>query len=105
MQFNREVDDALPLDDALKPDPELRRFLQSFDQRKVKLWLLTNAYRTHAERVLKLLQVDDLFEGLTFCDYQKPNFACKPEAAMYAAAEADAGVSNVDQCYFVGKPK
>ncbi|KAF4996543.1 hypothetical protein F66182_16363, partial [Fusarium sp. NRRL 66182] len=34
--FNREVDDALPLDEILKPDPKLREFLQDLDTTKVK---------------------------------------------------------------------
>ena len=36
--FNREVDDALPLDELLKPDPELRTILERFDKSKVKMW-------------------------------------------------------------------
>src|SRR5436305_4886177 len=47
LEFNREVDDALPLDDILSPDPELRTLLEAFDKSKVKLWLLTNAHITH----------------------------------------------------------
>ncbi|KKA18659.1 Uncharacterized protein T310_7379 [Rasamsonia emersonii CBS 393.64] len=76
LQFNREVDDALPLDDILKPDPKLRKLLEDIDRTKVKLWLLTNAYVTHAKRVVRLLGVDDLFEGITYCDYSQPQLVC-----------------------------
>jgi pyrimidine and pyridine-specific 5'-nucleotidase len=66
--FNREVDDALPLDDILSPDPDLRALLEAFDKAKVKLWLFTNAHITHGKRVAKLLGVgepDTYLYGLT----------------------------------------
>ena len=34
-------------------------------------------------RVLKILSVDDLIDGLVFCDYEDPNFSCKPERDYY----------------------
>ena len=34
-------------------------------------------------RVLKILNVDDLIDGLVFCDYEDPNFTCKPERDYY----------------------
>ena len=37
----------------------------------------------HAMRVLKILNVDDLIDGLVFCDYSDPNFSCKPEQGYY----------------------
>lgn len=102
LQFNREVDDALPLDDILKPDPKLRKLLEDIDRTKVKLWLLTNAYITHAKRVVRLLGVDDLFEGITYCDYSQPQLVCKPNAEMWEKAEKEAGARGVENCYFVG---
>jgi pyrimidine and pyridine-specific 5'-nucleotidase len=101
LEFNREVDDALPLDDILKPAPELRKMLEDIDRSKVRLWLLTNAYVNHAKRVVKLLQVDDLFEGVTYCDYSKMPLVCKPSQEMYEKAEIEAGVPSSAQCYFV----
>lgn len=59
MEFNREVDDALPLGDILSPDPELRALLEAFDKTKIKLWLLTNAHVTHGKRVIRLLGVGE----------------------------------------------
>ena len=102
LAFNREVDDALPLDNILKPDPKLRELLQAIDQRKVKMWLLTNAYVNHAKRVVKLLQVEDLFEGVTYCDYGQLPLICKPSQDMYKKAEIEAGVPSTTQCYLVG---
>ncbi|EEA28728.1 suppressor of deletion of TFIIS [Talaromyces marneffei ATCC 18224] len=99
--FNREVDDALPLDEILKPDPKLREFLQDLDTTKVKPWLLTNAYVTHGKRVVKLLGVEDLFEGITYCDYGQERLICKPADEMWEKAEKEAGAKSIDDCYFV----
>lgn len=101
MDFNREVDDALPLDGILAPDPHLRKLLESFDRKKVKLWLFTNAYITHGKRVIRLLEVEDLFEGITYCDYGAEKLVPKPLPEMFEKAEREADVSSADQCYFV----
>lgn len=102
LEFNAAVDDALPLEGVIKPDAELRSLLEDIDRERVDLWLLTNAYITHAQRVVKLLQVDDLFDGLTFCDYSTPPFVCKPSDAMYKKAMLEAGVDSSSRCFFVG---
>jgi pyrimidine and pyridine-specific 5'-nucleotidase len=101
MDFNREVDDALPLDEILKPDLELRHLLESFDKSKVKMWLFTNAHVTHGLRVVKLLGIDDLFEGITFCDYRENPLMPKPRTEMYEKAEREAGVIKSSDCCFV----
>lgn len=103
LEYNRQVDDALPLEDILEPNEKLRQMLDDIDKTKVKLWLLTNAYVTHGKRVVKLLQIDDMFEGLTFCDYAARPFLCKPAPAMYEKAMREAGVTEKEDCYFVGK--
>ncbi|KAF7593711.1 hypothetical protein BBP40_011003 [Aspergillus hancockii] len=101
LQFNREVDDALPLENILKPDPQLRKLLEDIDRSKVKLWLLTNAYVNHGKRVVELLKVDDLFEGITYCDYSQTPLICKPTQEMYEKAEREAKVPSTETCYFV----
>jgi pyrimidine and pyridine-specific 5'-nucleotidase len=103
LEFNEEVDDALPLDRILKPNPMLRKLLESLDTTKVKPWLLTNAYVNHGKRVVKLLGVEDLFEGITYCDYGQLPLVCKPSQDMYAKAEKEACVSSTESCYFVGR--
>lgn len=103
LEFNREVDDMLPLDDILKPDPELRSLLQKFDRTKVKMWLFTNAHITHGKRVVRLLGIEDCFEGITYCDYAAEQLLCKPRPEMFRKAEEEAMAPSVDQCYFVGK--
>jgi pyrimidine and pyridine-specific 5'-nucleotidase len=103
IHYNSQVDDALPLETLLKPNPQLRQLLESIDTTKVRLWLFTNAYVTHAKRVVKLLGIDDLFEGITYCDYSQVPFICKPQTGMFAKAMKEAGVENTAACYFVGK--
>lgn len=103
LEFNREVDDALPLDNIITADPQLRNLLADIDRTKVKPWLFTNAYINHAQRVIRLLGVGDMFEGITFCDYGKWPFVCKPDQEMFRHAEEEAGASSVENCYFVGK--
>ncbi|KAI8262191.1 hypothetical protein K4K53_012368 [Colletotrichum sp. SAR 10_77] len=77
MDFNAKVDDALPLENILKPDAELRQLLEDIDRDKVRLWLFTNAYVNHGKRVVKLLGIEDQFEGLTYCDYDDSYANCK----------------------------
>jgi pyrimidine and pyridine-specific 5'-nucleotidase len=103
LEYNRQVDDALPLDSIIFPDPHLRKLLDDMDRTKVKLWLFTNAYITHGQRVVKLLGVEDMFEGMTFCDYAQEKMICKPYPEMFAKAMTEAGVKEMKDCYFVGK--
>lgn len=101
MFFNKQVDDALPLEDLLEEDIELQRTLARFDRTRVKLWLLTNAHVTHARRVVRILGIEQYFEGITFCDYASGKLMLKPNQKMYAAAELDADVGGVRDCFFV----
>ena len=103
LNFNHEVDDALPLDDVITPNPQLRSLLENIDKTKVKMWLFTNAFITHAQRVVRLLGIDDLFEGITYCDYGRIPLVCKPYTEMYERAEAEAGAASSAACFFVGK--
>ena len=104
LDFNAKVDDALPLENILRPDPNLRQLLEDINRDKVKPWLLTNAYINHGRRVVKLLEVEDLFEGITYCDYEaKEEFLAKPRKEFYLKAMREAGVCPGQNCYFVGK--
>jgi len=103
LEYNRKVDDALPLDDLIKPDLKLRQLIQSLDTTEVKPWLFTNAYITHGRRVVKLLGIEDLFEGITYCDYSAESLLCKPSHEMYVKAMRESGAQDVNNCYFVGK--
>ncbi|GAB1318824.1 Putative suppressor of disruption of TFIIS [Madurella fahalii] len=101
LDYNAKVDDALPLDGIIKPRPELKRLLADIDKSKVRLWLLTNAYINHAKRVVKLLEVEEFFEGITYCDYGSTPLVCKPHPDMYRKAMRDAGVEKSEYCFFV----
>jgi pyrimidine and pyridine-specific 5'-nucleotidase len=69
--------------------------------RGCRLWACTNAGKTHAYRVLNILGVTDCFQGVTFCDYAEPDFACKPDAAFYVKTMKEAGAERVEDCWFV----
>ena len=103
LEYNKLVDDALPLDDIIHPDPELRQLLQEVDTSKVKLWLFTNAHITHGLRVVRLLGIQHLFEGITYCDYTQKRLICKPHEEMFEKAEREAAVASPQRCYFVGQ--
>lgn len=83
LEYNRVVDDALPLETVLHPDTELRKLIQDIDRSKIKLWLFTNAYINHGKRVVRLLGIDDLFDGITYCNYGRETLICKPKLEMY----------------------
>lgn len=104
MEYNKEVDDALPLHEILEPDMKLREMLLNLRASKKvgRLWLFTNAYKTHGMRVIRLLGLGDLFDGMTFCDYEKQlEFICKPDPRIFRKALHDAGVSDPRNAYFV----
>ena len=103
LDFNAKVDDALPLEDTLKPSAETQELLADLDTTKVKPWLFTNAYVTHAKRVVRLLGIEKHFEGLTYCDYSAPGgrIVAKPTEEMCRKAMREAGVSDVKDCFFV----
>lgn len=103
LEYNAKVDDALPLDGVIKPRPELKKLLEDIDRSKVRLWLFTNAYINHAHRVIRLLGIEGMFEGVTYCDYAKVPFVCKPQKDAYVKAMKEAGVEKWEDCFFVGE--
>ena len=110
MEYNRLVDDSLPLERVLQPSPSLTHLLTTLraSQTCSKLWLFTNAYIMHARRVIKLLGIDRLFDGVTYCDYTEGaklgKLVCKPDREMFERAMSDAGLCigrDKNRCYFV----
>lgn len=89
------------MEDLIRPNLELRKLLEDLDRTKVRVWALTNAYINHANRVLNILNIRDQIEGLVFCDYERPNFTCKPEADFYRNAMMQANISDPSKCLFV----
>ncbi|XP_006460266.1 hypothetical protein AGABI2DRAFT_192019 [Agaricus bisporus var. bisporus H97] len=101
LDFDRKCDGSLPLEQMISYDPALRKLFEDIDRSKARVWALTNAYKPHAERVLNILKLNDLVDGLVFCDYTIPEFSCKPEAAYYKMAMKQANVTDPSKCYFV----
>ena len=98
LEYNSKVDDALDLKKVLKPDAKLRQMLLDiknsgqFDY----LWLVTNAYKNHALRVITFLGIGDLFDGLTFCDYGSFPIICKPMSKYFLQFLETTGVDHLD---------
>jgi len=105
LDFNEKCDGSLPLEDMIKPDPSVRRLFQDIDRTKARVWALTNAYKTHASRVLKILDLEDQIDGLVYCDYAQQDFSCKPELEYYHAALQKANVIDPSKCYFIDDSK
>lgn len=101
IDFDRKCDGTLPLEELIKPSEQLKQLFKDIDRSKARVWALTNAYQPHARRVLRILELEDQIEGVVFCDYAEPNFACKPEADYYHQALRKAGISDAKKCYFV----
>lgn len=100
MDYNARVDDALPLEKCLHKNPELKKMLASIDRTKWQLWLCTNAYVTHGLKVVKLLEIEEFFEGITFCDYKSLPLVCKPNHEFFNHCMEEVG-KKPEQCYFV----
>lgn len=83
----------LQLEQYLQPNPGLREILLSLPQKR---WIFTNADSRHAGRVLKVLGLDDCFDGII--DIYALNFVCKPATSAYLKALKIAGDINSQQC-------
>uniref|UniRef100_A0A0W0FJZ9 Putative pyrimidine 5-nucleotidase n=1 Tax=Moniliophthora roreri TaxID=221103 RepID=A0A0W0FJZ9_MONRR len=101
LDFDRKCDQSLPLEDMIKPSPTLRKLFEDIDRTKFRVWALTNAYRPHAERVLRILNLTDQIDGLVYCDYEAKDLTSKPNPVYYERAMAKAGISEPSKCYFV----
>jgi len=101
LRYGVDVDDYLAtvhrvdLSDLLSPAPALRDLLGRLPTRKA---VFTNAPRHHAEQVLRLLALGDVFEAvLTLEDL---SLLPKPDLRAYTAATTRLGVDASD-CLFV----
>ncbi|KAF9199692.1 hypothetical protein BGZ49_010164 [Haplosporangium sp. Z 27] len=97
--YDDKVDGALPLETLLEENLPLRRMIQSMNVGKK--WLFTNAGESHAKRVIRILGLQGLFQGITFCNYLEHQFVCKPDKKAFEKAMTQAGVKNPELCYFV----
>jgi len=92
LQFVHEVD----LSKVVQPDPHLRDALGSLPQDK---WIFTNASRHHANNVLGLLGVADLFMGVI--DVMDTEPWCKPHPEAFEIALKLAGGPEPAETLFV----
>ncbi|KAI5478718.1 hypothetical protein MNV49_004643 [Pseudohyphozyma bogoriensis] len=101
LDYDAKCDASLPLQDILKPRPDLQKLLGQVDRTKFKVWALTNAYKTHAIRVLEYTGIAEYFDGVVSCDYGAEQFSCKPETPYFNEALVAGGQLDPKKCYFV----
>ena len=99
IEYDRFVDGGLPLDEILKPEQRLTQLLDNLSK-KGSCWIFTNAGKSHATRVLKLLQLESYFSGIIYCDYSEENFPHKPDRLAFARAMKCVGVTEPSKCFF-----
>jgi putative hydrolase of the HAD superfamily len=83
----------LPLEQYIRPDPELRLMLISLNRSK---WIFTNADDNHARRVLTVLGLNDCFTGIA--EVRSLGFHSKPDVEAYRRAMSLAGETDPHQC-------
>ncbi|RPH55945.1 MAG: pyrimidine 5'-nucleotidase, partial [Chloroflexi bacterium] len=71
----------VPLRDYIQPDPQLRAVLQAIPAKK---FIFTNADTKHAERVLRVLELEDCFDGCV--DVVAISPYCKPMPQTFSIA-------------------
>ena len=86
----------LPLKDYLKPDPLQREIIASLPTRNL---IFTNADIHHARRVLKALELDDLFETIIDVNAVRPY--CKPNPESFAIAQDLANEPDPRKCVMI----
>jgi pyrimidine 5'-nucleotidase len=104
LQANFNIDPAnylnfvhdLPLEAYLQPEPGLRQMLLSMPLRR---WVFTNSDVDHAQRVLKILGVEDCFEGIIDVWAMEPY--CKPQREAYQRALELAGSAGPQGCALI----
>lgn len=94
-KYLRYVHD-IPLHQYLHPDLELRELLLNLPQKK---WIFTNSDQKHSERVLRALDIYDLFDGIL--DINKFKFVNKPNPLVYKYALELIGNPPPTDCIFL----
>jgi len=86
----------LPLTDYLTPKPTLRSIIASLPTRNL---IFTNADIHHAERVLTILELRDLFEVIVDVNAVSPY--CKPMPESFQIAMKLAGETDPSKCVMI----
>ena len=100
-EYDLFVDGGLPLDGLIVQDEPLRQMLLALPP--WPRYIFTNAGRRHAERVIRLLGLESVCpsERIICCNYEDPNFVCKPDESAFIRAMKIAGVQNSFQCALI----
>jgi putative hydrolase of the HAD superfamily len=86
----------IPIEMILQPEPELRTTLEQISARK---YIFTNASIQHANRVLRHLNVVDLFDGII--DILSLEFMNKPRKEAYEKALSLSAYPNPQKCMLI----
>jgi pyrimidine 5'-nucleotidase len=97
-RFLEEVHD-LPISELLMPDPELRKMLLKMDP-SIPKYIFTASVSHHAERCLKALGIEDLFEDVII-DVKRCKLETKHSRQSFDEAMKIAGVDDPEQCLFL----
>lgn len=95
--FLNDVHD-LPIDDHIEKDEKLRKLLLMIDP-SIKKYIFTASVKHHAERCLKALGIDDLFDGIIDC--KDCNLETKHDRRSFEVAMKIAGVEHPESCLFL----
>ena len=104
LQANHDIDVGdylafvhdLPLSDYIQPNPALCEVIASLGTRNL---VFTNADAAHAQRVLKVLEVDGCFENIVDVNAVAPY--CKPMPESFQIAMRMAGEPNPGRCVMI----
>jgi len=86
----------LPLKDYIAPNQTLRSIIGSLPTRNL---IFTNSDKSHAQRVLKVLELDDLFS--TIIDIRMISPYCKPMPGSFKIALEAAGETDPSKCVMI----
>jgi putative hydrolase of the HAD superfamily len=86
----------LPLHDYIQPAPELRTIIKAIPARK---FIFSNADVNHVQRVLKVLELEDCFDGVLDILQMWPS--CKPMHTSFEMALKLAGNPAPEQCALI----
>jgi pyrimidine and pyridine-specific 5'-nucleotidase len=98
-EFETWIDNKVNLEGVLKPDENVKKLLK---KSKARNWIITNSGLDHATRVLKALEMEDLFEAMIYLDYDSPNSpTLKPEPRSFLDAMKYAEIGAPSDCILV----
>lgn len=92
LKFVHEV----PIEALLQPDPDLRKVLAELSQSR---FIFTNSDERHANRVLRALQLEGIFQKII--DVHQISPYCKPQPEAFLSAMKIAGETDPRTCVVI----